>query len=112
MYCKKCGAQVPDGSKFCTECGAELTDENQNVSCPNNHLVFAILTTIFCCLPLGIVSIVMAAKVDSTWASGDHDAAISYSKKANTWAWISATSGLIVMAFYVICFVILGLFTL
>jgi hypothetical protein len=52
------------------------------------------------------------AKVDSTWASGDHDAAISYSKKANTWAWISATSGLIVLAFYVIFFVILGMFTL
>ena len=29
-----------------------------------NNLVWAILTTLFCCLPLGIVSIVHAAKVD------------------------------------------------
>ena len=23
MYCWKCGAQLPDGAKFCTECGAD-----------------------------------------------------------------------------------------
>lgn len=25
MFCVQCGAQVPDGSKFCTSCGAKLT---------------------------------------------------------------------------------------
>ena len=24
MFCSKCGAQLPDGSKFCTKCGAQL----------------------------------------------------------------------------------------
>ena len=29
MFCTKCGAQLPDGSKFCTKCGAHVegTDE-------------------------------------------------------------------------------------
>lgn len=26
MYCRKCGAQVPDGNKFCTSCGAPMDD--------------------------------------------------------------------------------------
>ena len=36
-----------------------------------NHMVWAILTTLFCCLPFGIVSIVHAARVDSLSAAGD-----------------------------------------
>ena len=27
MFCKKCGAQIPDESKFCTTCGAEITSK-------------------------------------------------------------------------------------
>ena len=35
---------------------------------PPNHLVWAILSTLFCCLPLGIASIVFAAQVNSKYA--------------------------------------------
>ena len=27
MTCKKCGAEIPDGSVFCTECGAPVQEE-------------------------------------------------------------------------------------
>ena len=37
---------------------------------PDNYLVWAILSTVFCCLPLGIVAIVKASKVDALWAQG------------------------------------------
>ena len=30
MFCKNCGAQVPDGTKFCPECGTELTSQTTN----------------------------------------------------------------------------------
>lgn len=33
MYCRHCGAQLPDGSKFCTACGKAQTDENAVVYC-------------------------------------------------------------------------------
>ena len=33
---------------------------------PDNWLVWAILSTILCCLPLGIVSIIYATKVDNS----------------------------------------------
>lgn len=56
---------------------------------PPNYLVWAILTTIFCCLPFGIVSIIFAAQVNSKWQMGDYDGAKLSSKNAKLWAWIS-----------------------
>ena len=60
---------------------------------PNNHLVWAILSTIFCCLPLGIVSIVFAAQVNSKWAAGDFAGAQDSADKARKFAIWSAVLG-------------------
>ena len=51
-----------------------------------NHLVWAILATLFCCLPLGIVSIVYAAKVDGLRLAGNLEGAREMSHKAKMWA--------------------------
>ncbi len=56
---------------------------------PPNYLVWAILTTVLCCLPPGIVSIVFASQVNSKWAAGDYDGAYRASKNAKIWAWVS-----------------------
>lgn len=32
MYCSQCGAQLPDGTKFCSECGKPLNNETLAVS--------------------------------------------------------------------------------
>ncbi|MFC5751007.1 CD225/dispanin family protein [Actinomadura rugatobispora] len=63
---------------------------------PSNHLVWAILTTIFCCLPAGVVSIVYAAQVNSKWQAGDHQGAYNASKNARVWAIVSAVVGLVI----------------
>jgi hypothetical protein len=63
---------------------------------PPNYLVFAILTTIFCCQILGIVSIVFAAQVNSKWNSGDTQGALEASRNAKLWAWIAFGSGLVI----------------
>lgn len=34
MICKKCGANLPDGVKFCTECGAKI--EVEEITAPQN----------------------------------------------------------------------------
>jgi len=52
---------------------------------PENHLVAAILTTLFCCLPLGIVSIVKSSQVNSLWSAGDYQGAMRASEEAKTW---------------------------
>ncbi|SEL48894.1 Interferon-induced transmembrane protein [Pseudoxanthomonas sp. GM95] len=55
-----------------------------------NYLVWAILSTLFCCLPLGIVSIVYAAQVDGRRLAGDLNGARELSHKAKMWAICSA----------------------
>ncbi|MEZ5117286.1 MAG: CD225/dispanin family protein [Candidatus Nanopelagicales bacterium] len=76
---------------------------------PPNYLVWAILTTVFCCLPLGIVSIVFAAQVNSKWAVGDVAGAMDSSNKAKQFALWSAIAGVVVGILYAISIVALGL---
>ncbi|MCK0146860.1 CD225/dispanin family protein [Arenibacter sp. F26102] len=61
-------------------------DNNQTRPKPNNYLVLAIISTVFCCLIPGIVSIVNAAKVNEAYALGNYDQAEKASKNAKTWA--------------------------
>jgi hypothetical protein len=69
---------------------------------PPNYLVPAILATIFCCLPLGIASIVFAAQVNGKFASGDVAGAQESSRKAKTFAIWSAVIGLVVGVIYLV----------
>lgn len=32
MFCKECGAEIPDDTKHCSECGASLVDDSINKS--------------------------------------------------------------------------------
>ena len=54
-----------------------------------NHLVLAILVTIFGCLPFGIVAIVYAAQVNRRLDAGDYEGAKRASEWARAWAIIS-----------------------
>lgn len=58
-----------------------------------NYLVPAILTTLCCCLPLGIPAIVYAAQVNSKLAAGDMTGAMQSSAKARMWCWIAFGTG-------------------
>lgn len=69
---------------------------------PSSNLVWGILTTIFCCVPFGIVSIVHAAKVDSLWNEGKYQEACDAAKSAGTWACVSAIIGIALAVLYVI----------
>ena len=61
-----------------------------------SHMAKAILTTLFCCLPFGIVAIVKASKVDSLLAAGLRDEAIQASKEADNWGNWSMLASLII----------------
>lgn len=72
---------------------------------PNNYLVLAIICTVCCCLPAGIVSIIYAAKVNEAHARGDYEVAQKASSNAKTWAFVGI--GLAVVG-YIIYFAIFG----
>ncbi len=76
-------------------------------SVPNN-LILAILVTLFCCLPGGIVAIVFATQVNSKLAAGDVAGAMDASKKAKMISLISAGIGLAFIIIYVILMVVVG----
>ncbi len=73
---------------------------------PSNNLVWGILTTILCCLPLGIVSIVFASRVDGLWFSGRYQEAKDSSRKAATWAIVAAASSLLGVIIYIVVVII------
>jgi hypothetical protein len=65
---------------------------------PKTYLMEAILATLLCCLPFGVVSIVYAAQVDSQFSAGDYQGAQRASDKAKTWYHVALISGLVVGA--------------
>lgn len=60
-----------------------------------NYLTQAILVTVCCCLPLGIVAIIHAAQVNGYIASGNYEAARQASDQAKKWSTIGAVVGII-----------------
>jgi len=73
---------------------------------PPNHLVWAILSTLFCCLPLGIASIVFAAQVNSKFAAGDIAGAQDSSEKARKFALWATIAGVVIAVLYVILIIV------
>jgi hypothetical protein len=64
--------------------------------------VQAILTTLFCCLPFGIVAIVYASQVSSKWSAGDWQGAQAASARARTWAIVSLVAGLATILIWIV----------
>ena len=73
---------------------------------PDNYLVWAILSTLLCCMPFGIVAIVKATQVDTFWAQGNQAEAIEAANAAKNWTIVSAVSAVAVWFIYVLIVVI------
>ena len=133
VFCVNCGSENPSDARFCRQCGQGLevsqpapppftgqgqtsdpftTQPPPQYGAPahiDNHLIWAILATICCCVPTGIVAIVFAAQVNSKFAQGDVEGARRYANNARTWAIISAVLGAIGGVIYVFVAVAAGL---
>ena len=74
-----------------------------------NYLIPAIISAV-CCFPLGIISIIFAAQVNSKVASGDIAGALDASKKAKLFSYIFLGLGILGWGGYLIfTFGIVGL---
>ena len=136
-FCSNCGTGLSPQASFCPECGTVVPQAQvpsgrppdpapppaepppQRVPRPSapiapgthvpNYLVQAILVTIFCCLPFGIVSIVFAAQVNGKLGAGDYAGALEASQKAKTWAWVSFWVGLGITVLWILIGIIVPL---
>ena len=75
---------------------------------PETYLVWAILATVLCCVPFGIVSIVNAAGVSSAYNQGNYQLAQQKSDNAKKWAIISAVCGFVFSIIYAIIIIAEG----
>lgn len=60
---------------------------------PKNHLALAVLTTLFCCLPFGIISLIYAIQVNISANSGNFKMAEFSSEKALFWGKVALWCG-------------------
>ncbi len=83
--------------------------ENQNTpagSPPDNNLVWAIICTVACCLPLGIIAIIKSTKVKELWLQGDHAGAQKAADDAKKFSLWGIGVGVV---FLVIYFILVGI---
>ncbi|MEM9000508.1 MAG: CD225/dispanin family protein [Bacteroidota bacterium] len=71
---------------------------------PDNYLVWAILSTVFCCLATGIASIIYASKVNEAYARGEYAEAEKASKNAKMWALAGAGISVLIWIIYLAIF--------
>ncbi len=67
--------------------------------CPSTHLAFAIIVTVLCCIPFGIVAIIYASKVQAHWNANNYSAAKRASNISLIWCIISIIAGIIAAIF-------------
>ena len=69
------------------------------VQCPPTYLAWAVVLTLLCCLPAGIVAIVYSSNVESKYAQGDLAGAQRASQNAQIWCILSFVLGIIGLPF-------------
>ena len=98
MYCRKCGAANDDNAYKCIRC-TEILQELAPKKIDNN-LALAIVVTVLCCLPFGIVGIVQAAQVNAKAQAGDIAGAEECARKAKKWSLWGLGIGLTLYGLY------------
>lgn len=108
---------MPDDAQLCPHCqqqvqetipihqAAAASNQGQPVEIKSG-LVLAILVTLFCCLPFGIVAIIYASKVSGLAAAGDIAGAQDAAKKSSMWSWVSFIVGFLVDVIYIFIYVL------
>ena len=69
---------------------------------PPSYLAWAIISTLCCCMPFGIVAIIYASKVNGLWLRGDVYGAQKASQRAQLWTILAIVLGLLANFFVMI----------
>lgn len=90
IKCHECGAEISDAAKACPKCGAPVQPQYQTVQTqpaaqpprPDNGMIWSILNTVLCCVPLGIWAIIKSNDVNRLYDSGNYKEAEESAKSA------------------------------
>lgn len=78
----------------------QLEKDDDTSVCPPTNLVWAILTLVLCCMPLGIVAVVYASRVRNLYNSCEYLKAKQASDRAAYWSLASAIVWLVCYPIY------------
>lgn len=115
MFCTNCGNQINDNEQSCSRCGKlrtgkrKITINLDQVSKPpviEDHMVGAILATIFCCQVCGIVALVYGSQVSTRLSMGDVVGAREASESALKWIKWSIISFCFLAFLSLLCFIV------
>ncbi|MBO5025528.1 MAG: CD225/dispanin family protein [Bacteroidaceae bacterium] len=67
---------------------------------PDNYMLWAVLSTVCCCIPIGAYAIYCAAQVDTLYRQGDYAGALAKANDVKTWSIIAAVAGAVVNGIY------------
>lgn len=86
--------------------------EQKNV-CPETNLVWAILCTCLCCLPLGIVAILKATSVEKLWGQERYEEARRASEDAKKYSmWGAIISAIGITLYFIVAIIAAALASL
>ena len=103
MKCPNCSTENPIKALKCVKCETILPWIDPDTKAKRyipNYLAPAILVTIFCCFPLGIVGLIYATQVNGRLIAGEYDKAVTSSLNARLWCWITFGVGIAFWTFY------------
>lgn len=81
-------------------------EEQNKPTRPDSHLALAIITTVMCCLPLGIVAIIKSTKVDQYYNNGDYSEARQASEDVKKFSYIGMGISAVFMVIYFILIIV------
>ena len=75
------------------------TKQEQKLAQPSTYLAFSVFTTIFCCLPLGLLATIYSLKVEDYYEDGKLNRSYRASRNA---LWMNVVSLILTMTAYII----------
>ena len=82
--------------------GGDAKSSEPTEPMPPNHMAEAILVTLLCCLPLGIVAIIKASSVQTAYLTGNYELALAHSQEAKQWSMYGLIGGIVVGLVYLV----------
>ena len=128
MNCINCYKEIPDDARFCPYCGAKQPEPAKQEYDPGAgqngyrqydreepvnwvpYLILSIISSLCCCIPLGIVAIIYSAKTSSLLAGGRQDEARKAAKTAKIWIIIAFAAGILLDIIAFIFVFVMGAF--
>ena len=119
VYCTHCGNSVPEHAVVCPQCGAAVHARHARYASAGyaggppvyDYLIWSIITTLCCCVPLGIPAIIFSVNCRGDLAAGRYESAVKNSKTAFWCNLVGLLGGFVLVVLNIlfnILFVILG----